>query len=156
MKTLLITLLSILSWNTYAGNLYDNQTTTCRNGGYQLSIEGKRSLFGSRSIMVKKNNQILVEENYEEMHFPYSDRTGSSVMGVTQFRNIISYAYKIKPKSITQSMDYTFRVSTNTIVLQTYSALQPAYGGDTPSIILELPAYNTFVVFELGKQCVVR
>jgi len=77
-------------------------------------------------------------------------------MGVTQFQNIITYAYKIKPHSIHQDMDYTFRVSTNAIVLQTYSALQPAFGGDTQSIILELPAYKTFVVFELDKQCSIR
>lgn len=153
MKTFLVSFVILFSFNSFAGNLYDKQLTNCQNGAYKLTIQGKHSLFGNRNILVQKDNQTILDENYEELFFPYSDRNGSSIMGNVQFSNILNYARKIKPKSIVQDMDYTFRASTNANIFQTYSSLQPKFGGDTQSIILELVAYKTFVVFELESQC---
>jgi hypothetical protein len=153
MKTLFATLFVLSSFSTFAANAYDNQVTNCRKGAYKLTIEGKRSLFDSRNIIVTKDNQILVDETYQEKFFPYSDRHGSSVMGDAQYRDIMSYAYKTRPRSMAQDKDYRFRVSNNTIVLHTYSSLQPEFGGDRQAIILELVPYKTFVVFDLFSQC---
>lgn len=153
MKTFLAVTMAFFSLTAFASNLYDNQVTKCQNGAFKLTIEGKQSLFGSRRIVVHKNNQVVLDENYAEKFFPYSDRNGSSVMGNEEFRSIISYAHKVKPHSIAQDMDYNFRVSNNAIVLQTFSPLQPEFGGDTQSIILELVPYKTLVVFELATQC---
>lgn len=155
MKTLLIIIVSLFSFNVFAKSFFDKQVTNCKNGSYQLTIKGKQSLFDRRNILVKKNNQILINESYEEFFFPYSDIMGSSAMGNAQFSPIMNFAYKTKPQSVDQDMDFIFRASTNTVVMQTYSALQPAFGGDTPAIILQLVQYNSFVTFELNSQCTV-
>lgn len=156
MKKLIIMLMAISSFNVFAENLYDNQITQCKNGNYQLTIEGKTSFFGSRNIVVKKAGQTIIDESYEEMHYPFSDRNGPSIMGETAYNDIRQYGYKTKPHSFNSDMDYDFRVSDNTIVLQTYSSLQPNFGGDTSSIILQLIPYKTIVSFEIGTQCSIK
>ena len=153
MSKIIALIIAISSFSAFAENLYDHQITNCQNGNYQITIEGKKSLFGSRNVLVKKSGQVLVDESYEETHFPFTDRGGPSILGEVQYSEIIKLGYKLKPKSFNSDMDYNFRVSTNTIMLQTYSPLQPNFGGDTSAIILQLIPYKTFVTFELSTQC---
>ncbi len=153
MKKIIALLLTLSSFNVFAKNFYDYRITNCKNGNYEVLIEGKNSLFGSRNIVVKKAGQVIIDEEYEEAHFPFSDRGGPSILGQTEYTEILKFGYKLKPKSFNSDMDHEFRVSNNTIVMQTYSALQPAFGGDTPALILQLVPYKTIIPFELNTQC---
>lgn len=154
MKILMVLFFSITASNVYAGNFYDHRITTCKKGNIELSIQGKASFFGSRNITVKKAAQTIIDESYDELNFPYDEHAAEmSILVPAEYNDIRAVAAKAKPKSVYGDMDYTFRTSDSAIVFQTYSSLQPKFGGETSAIVLQLIQTHEFVIFDIDTQC---
>jgi hypothetical protein len=154
MKNLMALFLSITAFNAYAGNLYDHRMTVCKKGNIELTLKGKASFFGSRSISVLKSGQSILDESYDELNFPYDEHAAEmSILVPAEYNDIRTVATKAKPKSVYGDMDYTFRTSDNAIIFQTYSSLQPKFGGETSAIVLELTQTREFVIFDMDTQC---
>ncbi len=154
MKVLIALCLTFSILEAHAENFYDHTKTVCKNGNMILTVLGKASFFGSRTVSVSKNNQEIINENYSEQYFPYDEHNAQySLQYPQEFNKIIQVAQKAKPKSVYGEMDFQFRVSDNTIMYQTYSSLNPKYGGETNALILEVVPTQEFIIFDINSQC---
>lgn len=150
MKKIIVALITLAGLNAQAGT-YDHQVLTCKDGTHELAIQGKKSLFSGRQIMLKKSGKVVINESYTEEEYLYSDKNGSS--RPDYFDNIVRTAYKLRPRSIHQDMDHRFLVSDNAIVMQTYDNLTRAYGGESSLILVEISDSNQILVFDRETQC---
>jgi hypothetical protein len=157
MKVLIAVCLAFSILEAQAENFYDHTKTVCKNGNIILTVAGKASLFGSRTIILSKNNQEIINENYSEQYFPYDEHSAQySIQYPQEYNKIIQIAQKAKPKSVYGEMDFQFRVSDNTILYQTYSSLNPKYGGETNALILEIIPTQEFIIFDINSQCNIK
>jgi hypothetical protein len=156
-KVLIAVCLTFSILEAHAENFYDHTKTVCRNEKGTLTVMGKASLFGSRTINLSKNNQEIINENYSEQYFPYDEHSAQySLQYPQEFNKIIQVAQKAKPKSVYGEMDFQFRVSENTILYQTHSNLNPKYGGETNALILEIVPTQEFIIFDINSQCNIK
>lgn len=156
MRMILVLLTFALSLAAMA-DTYDNQVTVCKKQSIELSLSGKSGLFSPRTLNLRKDGQLILQEKYSVENYDYNEHSAETVLQVPpEFNQIQKVAYKVRPKSVSFDMEWIFRVSENTIVYQTYSSLNPKFGGETSALILLMVRSNQFVVFDMTKDCKVN
>ncbi len=157
MKAMIALILSVYTFNIFASSYYDNELTKCKKKDITVTIRGATSFFSGRSIAIVKSAITIVDESYKERLYKYDDRLGTySPRMPEQLDDILSFASKVKPKSVRRGFDYYFRESENTIVYSSFHGVSPAYGGETQALFVQLINSKDIYMFDLATECTIQ
>lgn len=151
MKILIALFVGLLATQTFAAN-WDKKLIQCKSGNNAITLKGKASLFDSRNIKLVKNGKTIIDESYDAEEYDYLEHADTDTYP-NEYRDIVIYANKVRPKSSDVGADKLFRVSSNTIVYETFSNVPYAAGGETRALIVQMRGTQQFVVFAEETEC---